>query len=53
MTIKEAHERTDLDIQERNFKFQKEFWYHQREQSPPVKPKEWHESSNGGDYKKF
>ena len=53
MTIKEAHEQTDLDKQQRDHRFQKELWVHQREQSPPVKPKEWHESSGGGDYKKF
>ena len=53
MTIKEAHEQTEFNIQEANHRFQKELWLHQREQSPPVKPKEWHESSNGGDYKKF
>jgi len=52
-TIIETHERTNLDIQERNHRFQKQLWEHQREQSPPVKPKEWHESSGGGDYKKF
>jgi hypothetical protein len=51
MTIKEAHEQTDLDKQQRDHRFQKELWLHQREQSPP--PKEWHESSNGGEYKKF
>ena len=53
MTIKEAHEQTDRNIQEANHRFQKSLWEHQREQSPPVKPKEWHESSGGGDYKKF
>ena len=52
-TIIEAHNQNDLDIQQRNHRFQKQLWEHQREQSPPVKPKEWHESSNGGDYKKF
>ena len=41
MTIKEAHEQTDLDKQQRDHRFQKEFWVHQREQSPPP-PKEWH-----------
>ena len=52
MTIKEAHEQTDLDKQQRDHRFQKELWEHQREQSPPP-PKEWHESSEGGNYRKF
>jgi hypothetical protein len=37
-TIAEAHERTNLDIQERNHRFQKQLWEHQREQSPPRNP---------------
>jgi hypothetical protein len=52
MTIKEAHEQTDIDKQQRDHRFQKELWLHQREQSPPP-PKEWHESSEGGNYRKF
>ena len=52
MTIKEAHDQTDLDKQQRDHRFQKELWVHQREQSPPP-PKEWHESSDAGNYRKF
>ena len=52
MTIKEAHEQTDFDKQQRDHQFREKLWIHQREQSPPP-PKEWHESSAGGDYKKF
>jgi len=37
-TINEAHERTQFDIQQRNHRFQKELWEHQREQSPPRNP---------------
>jgi len=37
MTIKEAHEQTNFDIQQRNHRFQEDLWLHKREQSPPKK----------------
>jgi hypothetical protein len=35
MIIRESHERTEFDIQQRNHRFQRQLWEHQREQSPP------------------
>jgi hypothetical protein len=35
MTIKEAHEQTDFDKQQRDHQFREKLWIHQREQSPP------------------